>query len=174
MANRSTKSIILKLAAFWALFLLLHFAHNWIPTPVIAVFSGTSEGVAQHIKLSFWAYTLASIGEYFILRVPKKDRLSFFDSRLLAVLFVSLGTFLWYLVPAIRGVGMPNDLLEIIYANLVILLVGLGTIVLERDFTRIQLSRGGRIAAISFYLVLGSILIIGSFTTPWGGFWVMK
>ena len=173
MINRSTRSIFLKLAAFWALFLILHFSYDWLHNPIIAVFSGTSEGAAQHIKMSFWAYTFVSIGEYFVLRVPKKDRLLFFDSRILAVLFVSLGTFLWYLVPAIRGVGMPNDFLEILYANIVIFLVGLGAILVERDFARVQLSRVGRFVVILFYLILGAILILGSFSTPWGGFWVM-
>jgi len=171
MGNRSLRSILLKLVLFWVLFLVLHFIYDWLPYPIVAIFSGNSEAVAQHMKISFFAYAFASLIEFAWLRIPKPDRLRFLDSRLLGLLIVTFGTMLWYIVPAIRGVGMPNDLLEILYANLVILLVGLGAVLLERDLARIQFSRASRAALILFNLSLITILILGTFRIPWGGFW---
>ena len=152
---------------------MFHFAYEWLPYTIIAVFSGNSEAVAQHIKISFFAYAYASLIEYSWLRLPKPDRLRFLDSRLVGLLIVSIGTFLWYIVPAIRGAGMPNDLLEILYANIVILLVALGAILIERDVARIEFSRASRWVLILFNLALLVILILGTFRIPWGGFWFM-
>jgi hypothetical protein len=174
MTTHSKKSILIKLFIFWALFLVFHFAYSWLPLPIVAVFAGNSEGAVQHMKMAFFAYTIASLIEYAYLKIPKTERLRFLDSRLLGLYIVTFAMFLWYLIPAIRGAAMPNDLLEVLYANIVLVLVGLGTLILERDFvSSIQLSRTSRVVIIVFDLVLMAILIIGSFKIPWGGFWFM-
>ena len=77
MAGHSPRSIFIKLTLFWILFLVFHFAYEWLPYTIIAVFSGNSEAVAQHIKISFFAYAYASLIEYSWLRLPKPDRLRF-------------------------------------------------------------------------------------------------
>jgi hypothetical protein len=173
MEDLSLKPIVQKLLAFWLAYIGLHFAYDFFPSPFLAVFSGTSEAVAQHIKISYFAYTFVSLGEYFVRRVKHEQRLQFLDSRLLGVLIVSLATFLWYIVPAIRGAGMPTVGLEVIYANVTLLLIGFGTLLIERDLSGVQLSKAGRTALIIFYILLGVILVIGSFRIPWGGFWEM-
>jgi len=76
-------------------------------------------------------------------------------------------------VPAIRGEGMPTTGLEVLYANVVLLLVGFGTLLIERDLSDIKLSKASRTAMIIFYILLGVILVISSFRVPWGGFWEM-
>jgi len=173
MNDRSLKPVLQKLLAFWLVFVALHFAYDFFPSPLLAVFSGTSEAVAQHIKMSYFAYTFVSLGEYVVRRVKPEHRLQFLDSRMLGVLIVSLATFLWYIVPAIRGEGMPTTGLEVLYANAALLLVGFGTLLIERDLSATQLSKAGRAAAVIFFLLLGAILVIGSFRIPWGGFWEM-
>lgn len=173
MNDRSLKPVLQKLLAFWLVFVALHFAYDFFPSPLLAIFSGTSEAVAQHIKMSYFAYTFVSLGEYVIRRVEPEYRLQFLDSHLLGVLIVSLATFLWYIVPAIRGAGMPTLGLEVIYANAALLFVGFGTLLIERDLSDVKLSKAGRTAMIIFYILLGVILVISSFRVPWGGFWEM-
>jgi len=123
--------------------------------------------------MSYFAYTFVSLVEYLVRRVQPEQRLPFLDSRLLSVWIVSLATFLWYIVPAIRGEGMPTTGLEVLYANVVLLLVGFGTLLIERDLSVVKLSKAGRTAMIIFYILLGVILVISSFRIPWGGFWEM-
>jgi hypothetical protein len=123
--------------------------------------------------MSYFAYTFVSLVEYLVRRVHPEQRLQFLDSRLLSVWIVSLATFLWYIVPAIRGEGMPTTGLEVMYANVVLLLVGFGTLLIERDLSDIKLSKASRTAMIIFYILLGVILVISSFRVPWGGFWEM-
>jgi len=55
----------------------------------------------------------------------------------------------------------------------VLLLVGFGTLLIERDLSDIKLSKASRTAMIIFYILLGVILVISSFRIPWGGFWEM-
>ena len=61
MNDHSLKPVIQKLLAFWLAFIALHFAYDFFPSPFLAVFSGTSETVAQHIKMSYFAYTFVSL-----------------------------------------------------------------------------------------------------------------
>jgi hypothetical protein len=68
---------------------------------------------------------------------------------------------------------MPTEGLEVIYAIATLLLVGFGTLLIERDLSATPLSKAGRAAAVIFFLLLGAILVIGSFRVPWGGFWEM-
>jgi hypothetical protein len=173
MTDKSLRSMLAKLVVFWVFFLIFHFGYDWMPSPVVAVFAGTSEGAAQHIKMAFWAYTFASLIEYGYLRLKGTDRVRFLDSRLLGLLIVSIGTFLWYILPAIRGTGLPNEFVEILYANIILLLIGFSTLLLERDLARIDFSRASRIVLIVFNVVLMTILILGTFRIPWGGFWYM-
>lgn len=173
MTDKSPRSLLTKLVIFWVIFLLFHFGYDWLPSPVVAVFAGNSEGAAQHIKMAFWAYSFASLIEYGYLHLKGADRVRFLDSRLLGLLIISIGTFLWYILPAIRGAGLPNEFIEILYANIILLLVGSGTLLLERDLARIEFSRASRIVLILFNLVLMTILILGTFRVPWGGFWYM-
>ena len=173
MVDCSLKPILQKLLAFWFAFIALHFAYDFFPSPFLAVFSGTSEAVAQHIKMSYFAYTFVSLVEYLVRRVQPEQRLPFLDSRLLSVWIVCLATFLWYIVPAITGTGMPTTGLEVLYANVVFLLVGFGTLLIERDLSDVKLSKASRTAMIIFYILLGVILVISSFRVPWGGFWEM-
>lgn len=100
--------------SLWLAFIALHFAYDFFPSPFLAVFSGTSEAVAQHIKMSYFAYTFVSLVEYLVRRVQPEQRLQFLDSRLLSVWIVCLATFLWYIVPAITGTGMPTAGLEVL------------------------------------------------------------
>ena len=173
MVDRSLKPILQKLLAFWLAFIALHFAYDFFPSPFLAVFSGTSEAVAQHIKMSYFAYTFVSLVEYLVRRVQPEQRLQFLDARLLGALIVCGGTFLWYIVPAITGTGMPTTGLEVLYANMVFLLVGFGTLLIERDLSDVKLSNPSRTTMIIFYILLGVILVISSFRVPWGGFWEM-
>ena len=56
MVDRSLKPILQKLLAFWLAFIALHFAYDFFPSPFLAVFSGTSEAVAQHQNVLLCLY----------------------------------------------------------------------------------------------------------------------
>ena len=50
---------------------LLHFLYEWIPSPIVAVFSGVNESTWEHMKLLFWSlFAFAIIQSLFFKDVP--------------------------------------------------------------------------------------------------------
>lgn len=119
----SLRGIVLRVLAFQALYLVFHFAYGWFPGPITAIFSGTDESVFQHMKVGFFAWLAVSIGEWAILRPAAFG--TFIASRsLVSVIGPYVFVLVWFLAPAIVG-RMPNDALEVIWANLVVCLSGI-------------------------------------------------
>ncbi|NTV36334.1 MAG: hypothetical protein HGA53_05215 [Anaerolineaceae bacterium] len=172
MEKRDFISILFKVAAFQIVFLWLHFAYDWFSYPWVAVFSGNSEGVFQHQKIAFLAYSIVCVLEFFLLRKKISSPGRFFDSRLLASLLLPWMIFFWYLGPVLLQVPMPNDLLEILYANIVTILVCVALVLLERDFYRIDFSRTGRIIMIVMYVISAFLFVSITFQVPWAGYFV--
>ena len=84
---------------------------DWFPGTISRIFSGIDESVFQHLKLGFWAYALASIGEILIRRRTIGDKGAFAFSRALSVAIVPWLIFLfWYGVAAVFGLQCPTTL----------------------------------------------------------------
>ena len=165
-------SFLLKLLAFWILFLVFHFFHDWVPVPLTVIFAGNSEGAVQHMKMAFWAFTFASLGEYFIRKAQKGQRQAFFDSRLLITDLAPWTMFFWYILPVILGKPFASEAVEILAANVVLLLAGVALLFLERDLSGVKFSRTSRIILIIFWALTAFLMAAVSFNTPWAGFFV--
>jgi hypothetical protein len=170
--THTSKSFLLKLLAFWILFLIFHFLHEWVPVPFTVIFAGNSEGAVQHMKMAFWAFTFASLGEYFIRKISKAQRQSFFDSRLLITVLAPWTMFFWYILPVIFGKPFASEAVEILAANVVLVLMGVALLFLERDLSGIKLSRASRIILILFWALTAFLMAAVSFNIPWAGFFV--
>jgi hypothetical protein len=163
-------SLVVKALAFQLLFVILHFAYAWFPSPVVAVFSGTSEAFVQHAKIGFWAYSLACLLEYALRRKRISSLGSFTLARLLACVMLPWIMFLlWYIAPSFRG-PMSTGTLEIIYANIVTFGVGLAAATLERDLERVAFSPAVRGVIMLLYLLSAILLTTYTFRLPWADF----
>lgn len=105
--------------AFQAVFLILHFAYDWWPNGLAAIFGGVDESVFQHMKIGYFSWLVLSAGEWAAFKPsPFAD---FAASRLLgAVLMPFVFAAAWYVAAATIG-PLPSDPAEILWANLVIL-----------------------------------------------------
>lgn len=159
--------ILVKVIAFHLLFLVLHYTYDALPYRAVAVFASTSETVMQHMKGAFYAWTLVSLGEL-ALRRDMWRRV--FDANLLVNLLAPWAMFMWYLASALDLQPLPTVAIEILYANIVLLVAGLGLAVLSRDLMRAHFSRASRTVMIAFYAVFAFLLAALTFETPWGGF----
>lgn len=162
------QGILLKALALTPVFLVLHYASRWLPTPWIAWFSGTHESVFEHTKITFFAYMIVCVVEYALQRrnIPNVGR--FFYSRLaLVVLIPWLMMILWYIAPAITARAMPSDLAEIIYANITLLLIAGSAGVLERSLEQHDFTRPARVVLVSLFGVFLVEAIIFSYRLPW-------
>lgn len=126
--------------------------------------SAVHEAVFQHMKGALYAYLFVSAIEVAVVR-PRSQGLIM--SRLLAaVLFPWLIFLAWYIAPAVYG-PMPTILLEIIYANVVLILAIVAFFVMERDLARVSYSRGFGDVVVAPFLVLILLFTTFSFRTPW-------
>jgi len=158
--NPFLKGFLLYLASL----MLVQFAYELLPLPAVGLVSAVCEAVFQHMKGTFYAYLLVSAIEIAVVRQRSQGLIM---SRLLAaVLFPWLIFLAWYIAPAVYG-PMPTVLLEIIYANVVMIMAIAACIVMERDLARLSYSRGFGGVIVASFLVLILLFTTFSFRTPW-------
>lgn len=158
---------MLKLGAFAALFSLFHFAYDWWPSAITAVFSGVDESVFQHMKTGYFAWLAASALESLAARPPRGLRLGFAAVRLWgAFLVVYLFVSLWYLGPALVG-PMPSDAAELALAFSSVALGGLAALGLEAQLGKAPLSRGLELGAMAATLLALYLFARFTATRPW-------
>lgn len=158
----------IKIVGFWAAFLLLHYAYDWAPILPFQLVSGVSESVFQHMKIGFYAYLLVAVTEYLVgrKRLPVSVDASAF-SRLLATILVPWFMFiLWFMAPAYYG-ELPTTLLEVLYANLIMVLLGFCTVAVEQGLETTRYSPTLKGVIVALFLISVSLYTIFTFRLPW-------
>ena len=152
--------------------LILHFAYDFFPSRIVAIFSGVNESYMQHAKIGVFCYLLTCIFEYLIWGVGKEvEILSFIDARVITLLYLPWTMFaIYYTAPAFYGKPMPTIPLEILYSNVMVLILGVVMMLLERDFEKISYSWTSSI--LLFVLLVLNIVEMAIFTfkAPWCDF----
>lgn len=159
---------LLKIAAFWVLFVCLHYAPGWFGHPALSVISQTRETFFQHAKIGLFAYAIVSGGELWL-----RGRLAgrYIWSRVLSTLLLPWVMFvLYYTGPAIYGRPMPSIPAEIAYANIVLLAVAAMLAILERSMDRAAFTRAARAATMLLLVLAVAEMVIFSFRLPWAPF----
>jgi hypothetical protein len=153
---------------YWIIFLLLYFAYKFIPFAPLKVICGTTESNFQHYKASFFSWIILSLGEYFWMQRSIQDRQVFFYSRIATATILPWFVFiLWYLGVAICG-RLPSIPLEILYANIITIIVGIFATIFERGIARVSYPRELKIILIVLFvssLVLYLVFTFGQL--PW-------
>ena len=161
------KYILLKALFVQIAFLLLHYSYDWFPNTITRILSGTNESVFQHMKIAFYSYGLVSLVEFLIFRKVLKDPLNFGITRMASTVFYCWPMFiLFFTPPAIFG-KYPNDIYEIVSANIILYTISIIAGIFELELSRIKLSKEFRVVAIGLTLVFITILTIYSFKDPW-------
>jgi len=157
---------------FWLSFLALMGIKSIAPVFPITLIVGINESNFQHYKAAFYAYLLASLVEYLILRRRVGNRSTFGYARLTAALLVPWLVFLvWYIGPALSG-RLPAIWLEIVYANLVALLAGWLAAIFEGGFGQITYGKPLKAAVLSLAIVSILLYTIFTFKLPWADVFV--
>lgn len=161
------KHILVKALIVQFVFLFLHYLYDWFPTNLTRVLSGTSEAVFAHMKIAFFSYGLVSLMEFLLFRRALKDPLNFGITRMTSTLFYCWPLFILFFTPPAYYGKYPDDIYEIISANIILYTASVIAGILELELARIKLSQAFRIVVIALTLVFLSILIIYSFRSPW-------
>ncbi len=159
----------LKVLLFWAIFLTLFGLYKVFPFFPFSIICGTDESNFQHYKVTFFSLLILNGVEYLVYRKKITSSSEFWYVRLLVATFSPWMVFLlWYLSPALYGARMPNIPLEIVYSNVITLLVGFYTVTFERNFGQTSFSPMLKFITLSLFCV--SILLYMVFTfshLPW-------
>jgi hypothetical protein len=54
----------LKLIAFWAAFMILHYAYEFVPVTALKWLAAVDESFFQHAKVAFFGYSIVNLLEY--------------------------------------------------------------------------------------------------------------
>jgi hypothetical protein len=161
------RHLILKAISFQVLYILLHFSYVFFPLPVLVLISGTSEAFFEHLKIGFYAYILLCGLEYLVRYRRISDKSRFFASRLFTTILIPWFIFIyWYISAAVYG-KMPNDIWEIIYANISVFVVMVFVGILERNFEAISFTRGAKIVLCITFIILVVLFTVFTFHMPW-------
>jgi hypothetical protein len=147
-------------------FLALHYAYDFFPSLLTTLFSGINESVFQHMKISYFAYMLTNVIEMLIVRKKRKVKNALAARLFSTTLFPCIMLLVFLLPPAIAG-KVESVLLEIILANIVLLVTCVMVILVERELDRIHLSTTFLIVSLLLFLISGFLYIIFTFQLPW-------
>lgn len=166
------KKVVWKTLAFWGVFMLFYFIYKYFPNGVFAIFCGITESCFQHFKAGFFSYSCVNLIEYGVNRRKISNRDSFIYSRMTATVILPWIIFLlWYIAPALYG-PWPNNTCEIIYANFIIILVGLFTVILEQGFDTALFKKSQKTVLIILFLVSIMLYIRFTYNLPWADVFV--
>jgi len=161
------KVVFLKSLAVQGVFVILHFAYDWFPNPIVGLFSGTSEAVFQHMKIGFYSYGLVSVVEGWLARKRTDRMVDYAFARVTSTVFYPWFMFIIFYAPTAFYGKYQTDLAEIISANIVLFLNSICAVLLEQELEGIDLSREFKWMMVILALVLISLLVIFSFENPW-------
>ncbi len=156
----------LKLLIYLFVFSNLHFGYDLTQAGILKPFCGIDESVFEHLKMAFWAYSIASIAEYGLFK-PKGLPRNFFYSRLLSTILVPWTiVLLWYLAPATVG-KMQLQAVELTWAIAVSAGSGFIGIYIERNIQETRLENATRAILITLYLISAFLFIRFTYSKPW-------
>jgi hypothetical protein len=165
-------SVFWKTLAFYGVFMVLYFAYKYFPTSLLSLIAGVVESNFQHYKEGFFAYLIVSLIEFAWVRRRITNQEGFIYSRLTATVFLPWIIFLlWYVAPALIE-RWPNNTFEIIYANIITLLVGMFTVILENSFQHMPYPRSLKMILITLFLVSILLYTVFTFRLPWADVFV--
>jgi len=157
---------------FYAVFMVMYLVYRFVPIFPLNLICGITESNFQHYKAGFFAYLIASLIEFGFKRRTIRNRESFCFSRLTATTFLPWFIFiLWYIAPAVYG-KWPQVTLEIIYANVIIIITGMFVATFERGLEQIAYARQLKAVILILFLVSIGLYLIFTFRLPWADVFV--
>ncbi|MEA1912616.1 MAG: DUF6512 family protein [candidate division WOR-3 bacterium] len=160
-------NMYLKALFFLAIFSILHFGYDFTHWDFLVPLCGIDESVFQHLKMAFWAYLLASLIEYPIMRRKSIRRKNFWYSRLLSTIMIPwLVTLIWYLIPALCG-KVESLGLEVFWSVLVTILSGIIGGMMEKNIEGKDFNSSFKIVILILFIVSAFLYIWFTYKPPW-------
>lgn len=160
-------SVLVKVILLQVTFLLLHYVYVWFPNTITGLFSAINESTYQHMKIAFFSYILVSLIEYALFNKRIESRKNFFFARTLSTVLYTLFVIVWYYVSCAYFVKFESVFLEILFANLAVIMTAITTINIELQLEKAEFNRGLKWISVIVFLVTLSEFIIFTHRLPW-------
>jgi len=159
--------LVLKIIVFQVVFLVMHYLYDWFPGSVTYLFGTISESIFQHMKVVFFAYILLTVVDYGLTRGHLPSLSRYIYSRLFCAVAMPLLMNIYYFTAAAFVGHLRSILLEILFANIVLLALSTTIIMLEGYFEQSEPSRPLKWVIVILFVLTASEIIIFNYHLPW-------
>lgn len=160
-------NIYIKSLVYLAIFSLLHFGYDLTHWSFLTPLCGINESVFQHLKMAFWAYFIASLIEYFVMRRKSSKSRNFWYPRFLSAVIVPwFVVLMWYLLPALWGKA-ESLVLEVSWATSVTILSGIMGGIMEKNIEKKDFGLNFRIVILLLFIVSAFLYVWFTYKPPW-------
>lgn len=148
------------------IFLLLHYVHDWFPTSTFALIIGADgEAIFQHWKIASFSFIILTLIEI-PLSIGELKHDWWWFGKIFSIVFVPFVIFILFYVLLMFLNSPPSEIVEIINANIVLLLSYFTSSILEWQFREKKVQLGVKIVLLVLLVILIAEFIVFSFKTP--------
>ncbi len=159
--------LVVKIIGFQVVFLVMHYLYDWFPGSVTYLFGTVSESIFQHMKVVFFTYILVTAVEYGLTRGSLPSLSRYIYSRLFCSVIMPLLMNVYYFTAAAYVGHLINILLEILFANIVLLALSTTIFILEGYFEQSEPSRPLKWIIVILFILTASEIVIFNYRLPW-------
>ncbi len=160
-------NIYIKSLLYLVVFSILHFGYDLTHWAFLTPLCGINESVFQHLKMAFWAYLLASLIEYFVMRRKFSKRETFWYPRLLSTIIVPwFVVLIWYLVPAFFG-RIESLVLELLWGIFSTYFSGVMGGIMEKNIEESAVTPSFKIVILILFIVSTFLYVWFTYKPPW-------
>lgn len=160
-------SVLGKVILFQVLFLILHYLYDWFPNGLTTLFSGINESIYQHMKIGFYCYILVALIEFLWSRDSIASVKNFIFSRLFTVVYLPWVILVMFLIHPLVFVKIESIPGEIIFANIILLLTSLFSIIVEKHVEKVEPGKPFQIVLLILFVLSLSQFIVFTYRLPW-------
>ena len=159
--------IWIKVILLQIFFLILHYLYDWFPNMFTTICSGINESVYQHMKIGFFAYILLILIELLLTFKAIESFTRYVFSRLFAATYLPMATLVIFLISPMVFGHIENILLEIIFANIALIITSLTTLIIEKHVEKTVPGLAFKIIVIFLFVISLAQFIVFTFELPW-------
>lgn len=160
-------NIYIKSLIYLVIFSILHFGYDLTHWAFLTPLCGINESVFQHLKMVFWAYLLANLIEYFVIKRKISERKTFWYPRFLSTIIVPwIVMIIWYFVPALCG-RAESLVLDVSWSVFSTYFSGVMVGIIEKNIEKNLFTLNFKIVILILIIVSVFLYVRFTYKPPW-------
>jgi hypothetical protein len=159
--------IVIKVILYQVFFLVVHYLYDWFPGDFSYFLGATNESIFQHMKAGFYAYIVLTVLEYWLTHQAISFKTCYLYARLFGASILPLFMLTYFLTGPAIFVKIENIPLEILFANLVLVVTSSSTFLLEGLIEKSELSSVLKGMIVLLFTLTAIQCVIFTYRLPW-------